>query len=234
MTSTSKKKITSLSTIRILGLICLYLALTIAIGTTLSIFLGLISKNFGQSANEFTTLLGALTTIPVTYLIYKIYNKKRDYEIIDWDFKQFKKYNDFIYSFLIVVLTFVWIFIVSFLMPSSEQSETTKVVSNMGLWGIFIAVIIAPITEEILFRGILKDVLIDKNNKIYILSSAIVFGLAHIQITGNLSSDILPIIVTGFLGGLSAYSYSKTKNIYVPIMGHLIYNSIVMFFAMKG
>lgn len=74
--------------------------------------------------------------------------------------------------------------------------------------------IIGPVAEEFLFRGIIYNLIIKKQNKhIAVLLSALIFSFFHLGRTG------LPVIQ--FAGGIIfAYSYSYSKNLISPIIIH--------------
>jgi len=77
--------------------------------------------------------------------------------------------------------------------------------------------VVAPLTEELLFRGIILNGLKKNHNAIAaIFISALLFSLFH----GN------PLQMTGaFFGGLYlAWILEKTKNILYPIASHSIFN----------
>ncbi len=88
-------------------------------------------------------------------------------------------------------------------------------------------VIIGPIFEEILYRGLMYNKLKEISNAfIGILISSILFALLHIPAYGlNINSFCF------MLGGiLLAYCYEKTNNIYVPILVHSINNFFIFLF----
>ena len=89
----------------------------------------------------------------------------------------------------------------------------------------FVLVILSPIVEEILFRGIILRRLIFEYTfdfKWAILVSSILFGLCH-SFGGILSAFVFGICMS--------ILYIKSKNILVPILGHFINNLISFIFA---
>lgn len=89
--------------------------------------------------------------------------------------------------------------------------------------------ILAPIVEEILFRGIIYKVMRKKYS--FFISSifvSLIFATLH-----RLPTTILPLFVISFS---LCYLYEKTKSIYTPILFHSIHNclTIVSLFVMKG
>ena len=92
----------------------------------------------------------------------------------------------------------------------------------------FIAtVIISPIFEEILYRGLMYNKLKEISNAfIGVLISSILFALLHIPKYGFGMNTFFLFLV----GILLAYCYEKTNNIYVPIFVHSINNFFIFLF----
>ena len=92
----------------------------------------------------------------------------------------------------------------------------------------FIAtVIISPIFEEILYRGLMYNKLKEISNAfIGVLISSILFALLHIPKYGFGINTFFLFLV----GILLTYCYEKTDNIYVPILVHSINNFFIFLF----
>ena len=92
----------------------------------------------------------------------------------------------------------------------------------------FIAtVIISPIFEEILYRGLMYNKLKEISNAfIGVLISSILFAFLHIPKYGFGINTFFLFLV----GILLAYCYEKTDNIYVPILVHSINNFFIFLF----
>ena len=92
----------------------------------------------------------------------------------------------------------------------------------------FIAtVIISPIFEEILYRGLMYNKLKEISNAfIGVLISSILFALLHIPKYGFGINTFFLFLV----GILFAYCYEKSNNIYVPIFVHSINNFFIFLF----
>lgn len=84
------------------------------------------------------------------------------------------------------------------------------------------------ITEELIFRGALIYILIQKLSKLKgIIISSIAFGIYHwftFEILGSIIPMIVVFIGTGLMGYAFALSFSKTKSIAMPIGLHLGWN----------
>jgi membrane protease YdiL (CAAX protease family) len=108
---------------------------------------------------------------------------------------------------------------------ASIPSEIITEASVFSLFGIGFAVtVIAPIFEELLFRGILYGYL--RNRLGLLLSGAIAAGI-HAAFHGNLVT--LPGLFLVFL--IFAYLYEKTGTIWAPCLAHGVHNSIVFCIA---
>jgi len=101
------------------------------------------------------------------------------------------------------------------------------------------AVIFVGITEEIVFRGFLLNAFL-KRMKIWqaVALDAVLFYLIHIPIWIYQGNDITfffsAIITVVGLSTLFAYSFIKTKNIFVPIILHMVWNLLVITLYMGG
>lgn len=85
-------------------------------------------------------------------------------------------------------------------------------------------VIMAPIFEEIMYRGLVMTVL-EKGKKwgLDVLGSAVLFGVLHISNHGWVLTDFFV-----YMGGglIFAALFRMTKSIYWPIGLHIVYNGI--------
>ena len=85
-------------------------------------------------------------------------------------------------------------------------------------------IIIAPVLEEFVFRGVLRQIF--TTDWLFILISGMVFGIIHVINGISESYELLSIIPYSVMGFVIAYAYYKSKNIIVPIGIHLIHNSV--------
>jgi membrane protease YdiL (CAAX protease family) len=90
-------------------------------------------------------------------------------------------------------------------------------------------VLFVGITEEIVFRGFLLNTFLKKMKMWYAIAlNAVLFYLIHIPIWIYQGQDITfylsAIVSVTLISALFAYSFIKTKNIFVPIILHMIWN----------
>lgn len=88
---------------------------------------------------------------------------------------------------------------------------------------IVIAVVLAPITEEIVFRGIFFRALADRLGAATgVIVSATIFAAIHIEV---LRSQPLALAGLFVIGAVLAEAYRRTGNLFVPVLGHAIFNA---------
>jgi len=148
------------------------------------------------------------------------------------DFISFKNNHKAYFSFVLPKLGIMYLiyFGVSFVSVSLAQSSTSinqeTLESLPLLYTIPAAILWAPIVEEILFRGCIRRFI--KNNTIYIIVSALIFGLLHTINETSLLNMLALTIPYATLGGFYAYLYSKTDNILNNILCHSFHNTVAI------
>lgn len=114
---------------------------------------------------------------------------------------------------------------------ATNEAFNRALIEKMPIYAILVMVIIAPITEELIFRLSLKDIV--KNKYLYCLISGLIFGLMHLTTAKSLT-EILFVIPYGALGFFFAKSLFETDNIYAPIMTHITHNALIIFFLISS
>ena len=181
-------------------------------------------------------IIAGIILIPVHMIIIIMVGKKyTQKDIIKINDKKVKINNkDFLYVFLIIIgyilirEAILFDVLSQFEGPISEDdidffidnAETIEVVI-FGFLMYFQTLITAPIFEELLFRGIILNGLLNKyknSSKKAIIYSAIVFGLVHLNI---------PQGINAFIGGIIlGFIYCYTKSMKLSIFAHFINNLI--------
>ncbi len=106
-----------------------------------------------------------------------------------------------------------------------ETSANQAALTAFPKWMLLLlALVYAPVMEEILYRGFLRRVIADE--ALFIVVSAVIFGAIHMMHPGQDPLQFLYIIEYSLLGGFLAYLYAKTDNIFVSMMGHFFLNAI--------
>jgi membrane protease YdiL (CAAX protease family) len=112
-------------------------------------------------------------------------------------------------------------------MPDTNaQLLSSGAKSTFGLVAVFLLVgVVAPIAEEILFRGVVFSGLRDSWGEGWaIVVSSALFGVMHLQ--------PLVMIPTAILGLLLAKVFSMTRSLWASIALHSAYNTTIMLFGL--
>lgn len=118
--------------------------------------------------------------------------------------------------------------LITYLNPSfntANQAGIEDMVSSASPLVVFVAVVIlAPIAEEVVFRGLIMKIIFRKYPKIGFLVSALLFTFAHIP------TDILSFLLYFVMAVGLCLVYYRTKRIEASILLHFINNLIGYFF----
>ncbi|MBR5887253.1 MAG: CPBP family intramembrane metalloprotease [Akkermansia sp.] len=113
---------------------------------------------------------------------------------------------------------------------SPEQQQVTEEIAGakslLTLSGlIFNAVIVAPLMEEIAFRGFMYNVLRQRAGIIAAaISSSLFFSAVH--------TSLIQTVVLFVFGCAQCYLYEKTRTLIFPIILHAIFNSVSIIFIL--
>ena len=134
--------------------------------------------------------------------------------------------------FLFFILMFVWVNITTLIFPSTQNgSEMMKEAANLTGISYFIMRIlygslIAPIVEELVFRGLLMTAL-SKFKKYYVdvVVSSALFSLIHVLQYGWVLTDF---IVYAGAGLLFCMLFRYTRSVYWPMALHILWNTFLI------
>lgn len=173
--------------------------------------------------DSIVTLL--LSTITAYIILFSIFYKQ-DFKLLAHSFKEHTKKRDLLYGLLLGILIVIVAGLISRILPQPSSANNTSLLvqHNMLIAGVFV-ILIAPVLEEILFRGILVD-------KAGVVLSSILFSVIHIG-SGDLYSIIYPAIITFIIGSVLGTAYKKTKSLLLVILAHSIYNIFILFIFYK-
>ena len=100
-----------------------------------------------------------------------------------------------------------------------DFSLGSSVVQNLLLVGF--AVVLAPVLEEFVFRGLIYPVMRKHGIRFAIIGSSLFFALFH----GN----IMQALPASFMGIVLCYLTETTGNIYTSILVHMLNNAVALF-----
>lgn len=200
------------------------------LGLPLIEYIGITADNFGVVVLAVQTI-GLLISLVI--IAKKLKNTGRTWSTVG--FKKFKPFKAVRYVagyYLILLGLLIVLAIVAtsvgFEVPSTPDNESggTGVLRFMGnFWLTFILVVIlAPIIEEIVFRGVLFPAIKKRYGlTIGIIGSSLVFTLVHL--------DPIQMISVFPLGVYLAIMYQRIGSIYPGIILHATWNLLVLLIA---
>lgn len=192
----------------------------------------ILNINLDNITTTQATIISSISSLIITILLILLYRK----ELIS-EFKTFKKNISenldigFKYWMIGLLLMVVSNLIINFIFNAGQannEEAVQKMISAVPYLVLISAGILAPITEEIVFRKTFKDII---NNKIfYVIISGLVFGYLHVA-SADTIQQFLYIIPYSSLGICFAISYSKTDTIYTSMSMHMLHNIILTIFS---
>lgn len=180
-------------------------------------------------------MLGILIELLISGLLLLWFNKSN---LSVLGFKVTKnRTSDFVFGFSTASLFCIFYYTATSILSNTNYhiNPEFKIVQFLkGFWWVLTSVLF----EELIFRGALLYVAIKKIGiKKACIISAAAFGIYHWFTFGALGNPIQMLIVffmTGIWGLMFAYSYAKTKSLYLPIALHLGWNFINTVIFSKG
>lgn len=120
---------------------------------------------------------------------------------------------------ILVVWTLQAILVELFPLTGWQQAMFNQMMSN-GFVSVVTVCILAPVLEEMLFRGIiLRSFLQQYSRWNAILGSAFLFGLAHL--------NVYQFVAGVILGTISGWLYERTRSLWPSILLHGAYNATI-------
>lgn len=117
-----------------------------------------------------------------------------------------------------------------FIPTNTTVGSNVQLLQNIpAIFMILVAIVIAPIVEELFFRGFFYEITDNIKTSVYSINSAFWFSLLHLQ---NLESPLYAIYnlsVVFMSGFLFAFIYRKTQWIGTNIIAHATANGIAIF-----
>ena len=175
-------------------------------------------------------VVGIIIDITVFIMMILLFYKdlKRDFKY----FKEyFREYNSYVFkmfgiSLAVMVVLSLSIRLYTGIDTATNQLNLIKTFKIMPIYVIFLACIYAPITEELLFRGIFRKIF--KNKWLFIILCGVSFGALHVIDDFQSVKELLYILVYSSLGMFLSSVYYKTNNLFSNIYFHFIQNTLAI------
>ncbi len=189
----------------------------------------LILLGFNKLSTPLKLIVSIIYEILILLTVIFIYLKTIVNDFIDY--KQNIKYyiNNYLkYWFLnlgLMMITNIIIINITNINNSTNQEYITKLLGKYPIYTIVATILIAPLTEELIFRLNIRKIF--KNNIVFIITSGLVFGALHLTVATSFK-ELLFIIPYSIPGFIFAYTLTKSKNIFVPISLHTMHNTLMI------
>lgn len=174
----------------------------------------------------------------ITIIIILLFSKNR---IIEFNIGKVR-IEQFIYPIGLTVLLLIIRHLISMLMENEDHPAAT---SMSILQQIIFIVVLASLSEELLFRGFLQNMLnpiksygiplLKTKLSLPVIISGFLFGLMHFAMigTGASFSFVIQIVISGmFLGMIAGYFQEKYNNFIFAFIVHITANSSGLILSM--
>ncbi len=129
-----------------------------------------------------------------------------------------------LFLFLIIFSLEVLTGLVSSTTGTAISTNVSLVFAGAPVWFLIFAAVVAPINEEILFRGLMVP-------RLGIFASALIFAIPHLTYDSTFAIEFIAAFIFGILAG---YVFKRTGSLYSSITAHMLVNtlSIISTFAL--
>lgn len=170
-------------------------------------------------------MIGIVVALAISWILLYLIEKK---SLLDLGFLPVsKRLKQFVIGFLITAALCIGVEMLKVFLSSSSlklnENLSASLIANMFWWDFK-----SVLTEELIFRGALLIILIERlgANRALLISAA-AFGIYHwfsFGLLGNIVPMIVIFIGTGLMGYAWALAFAKTKSILMPLGLHLGWN----------
>ena len=175
-------------------------------------------------------IAGVALDITVFLMMILLFFKdlKRDFKYFREYFREYNSYvlKMFGISLAVMVVLSLSIRLYTGIDTATNQSNLMSSFNKMPIFIILLACIYAPITEELLFRGIFRKIF--KNKWLFIILCGVTFGALHVIDDFQSIKELLYILVYSSLGIFLSSVYYKTNNLCTNIYFHFIQNTLAV------
>ncbi|MDO5570722.1 MAG: type II CAAX endopeptidase family protein [Bacteroidales bacterium] len=200
---------------KIIKVLLTYLTIQISVALVMMIIYIIVNNRDIETLSKDALLKVSLSAIVVADLITILY-------LVMWKLIPLKRNEFFTFFnipniFLVTIVTFGSIIIETFISQVCQLPNVIEMDIFLDVFGVIGAVILAPIMEEMIFRGIVLKTLL-KTHSVWksIVVSSLIFGFIHFNPAQSLTAFII--------GLLLGWLYYKTKSLWAPIFVHFLNN----------
>lgn len=207
-----------LEKLRVIGLSLLLLLLT-GLGDFIPV-------EWWQSSVDHQMLAYAIYLVSFSFVLFVSFRKQKRYDLVPFSKTVFSwKYLGYVcLAFMVIYginqIGFFWLEALGETTTANEQLLKEEFSKLPSLIIMMSGVIMAPIVEETIFRGLLNKIFFKRWRLVGLLTSSLLFGAAHLPT--NLPSWFIYV----GMGLVTAYLYDLTDDMAYPILLHMLNNGI--------
>ena len=123
------------------------------------------------------------------------------------------------------IFLFLIIFLLEILAGLAGNVTGVQINTNVALvfagapsWFLIFASIVAPVDEEVLFRGLMVP-------RLGVLVSALLFAIPHLTYDSTFAIEFIAALIFGLLAG---YVFKRTNSLYPSIVAHMLVNLLTL------
>ena len=190
-----------------------------------TILTGIFSMLFSKMMSNLSQIASA--SVLLSHIVLMVFSKlvlKVDFRI---DFSVKHSWGRIILLFLLsFVIQFVLGSFVESLFPDSLERQDVLLLLGDDIFLLLVTtLLIAPFFEELLFRRMGVHFMGKEYSNLAVgVITSLVFGLSHLQMTGNLVNRIYPVMTTSIMGAIAYSIYRKDENISSSMIYHFLFN----------
>jgi uncharacterized protein len=108
--------------------------------------------------------------------------------------------------------------LIAWIAPAMLERRIESPIDITGVHGMIGAIIIAPVVEELVFRGVLLHAFAARwGVRTGVIASAVVFGVLHFDVLGAIASGVVMSLL-----------YMRTRSLLVPMVCHALHNGMII------
>ena len=206
-------------------------------GQIIGLVIGLISM-ISPAFKGPAILLSFGISFGISAIIIMLFKKLNFNDLLEF-FKSQKKIQLFLFAFLLYLVSFPLIEFLTTLIPTESDSfpilketydaykDTLGFIFEVPVEAFITVCILAPLLEELIFRGLLLRGLLNNNVNpwLSIILVALLFGTAHF--------NPWQFMGAGFLGFIFGFIYWRTKDLWICIFLHFLNNALSFIVSMQ-
>ncbi|MCL5239342.1 MAG: CPBP family intramembrane metalloprotease [Candidatus Marsarchaeota archaeon] len=123
-----------------------------------------------------------------------------------------------VFLFLIIFLLEVIVGLASSVSGVPINTNVSLVFAGAPLWFLVFASVVAPVNEEVLFRGVLVP-------RLGVFVSALFFAIPHLTYDSTFAIEFLAAFAFGLLAG---HVFKKTGSLYPSVIAHILVNTLTL------